>query len=75
MKPFILSGSFASGFAMALMAKDVRTAADMAQQLGVAAEGAGRADRTLGRSRRQHKAQPPTTPKSTAIWPRAAGSG
>jgi 3-hydroxyisobutyrate dehydrogenase len=39
MKPFILSGSFASGFAMALMAKDLSTAADLAEQLGVEAEG------------------------------------
>ena len=40
MKPFILSGSFASGFSMALMAKDLRTASDLAEQLGVDAEGA-----------------------------------
>ena len=43
MKPFVLSGSFASGFAMALMAKDLRTAADLAEQLGVTAEGADNA--------------------------------
>lgn len=40
MKPFVLSGSFASGFAMALMAKDLGTAADLAHELGVKAEGA-----------------------------------
>ena len=40
MKPFILSDSFASGFAMALMAKDLRTAADLAEQLNVEAQGA-----------------------------------
>ena len=40
MKPFILSGSFASGFSMALMAKDLRTAADLAGQLDIEAEGA-----------------------------------
>ena len=40
MKPFILSGSFASAFSMALMAKDLRTAADLAGQLGIGAEGA-----------------------------------
>jgi 3-hydroxyisobutyrate dehydrogenase len=40
MKPFILSGSFASGFSMALMAKDLRTASDLAEQLGVDTEGA-----------------------------------
>jgi 3-hydroxyisobutyrate dehydrogenase len=40
MKPFILSGSFASGFAMALMAKDLRTAADLAEALGLSADGA-----------------------------------
>lgn len=34
MKPFVLSGSFGSGFSMALMAKDIRTAADLATQLG-----------------------------------------
>ncbi len=38
MKPFILSGSFASGFSMALMAKDLQTAADLAEELGVNAE-------------------------------------
>lgn len=43
MKPFILSGSFASGFAMALMAKDLRTAADLARQLGVGESGTGAA--------------------------------
>ena len=40
MKPFILSGTFASAFSMALMAKDLATAADLAGQLGVEAEGA-----------------------------------
>ena len=35
MKPFILSGSFASGFSMALMAKDLQTAADLAEELGM----------------------------------------
>jgi 3-hydroxyisobutyrate dehydrogenase len=40
MKPFILSGKFQSGFAMALMAKDLRIASDLAEQLGVDAEGA-----------------------------------
>ena len=49
MKPFVLSGSFASGFAMALMAKDLRTAADLAEQLGVDAEGARRCGRVVGR--------------------------
>ncbi|MFV2093616.1 MAG: NAD(P)-dependent oxidoreductase [Hyphomicrobiales bacterium] len=36
LKPHILSGSFASGFAMALMSKDLRTAADLAKELGAA---------------------------------------
>jgi 3-hydroxyisobutyrate dehydrogenase len=40
MKPFILSGAFNSGFAMALMAKDLRTAAALAQSLGIHAQGA-----------------------------------
>jgi 3-hydroxyisobutyrate dehydrogenase len=40
LKPFILSGSFASGFSMALMAKDLRTAADLAGEIGVEAAGA-----------------------------------
>jgi 3-hydroxyisobutyrate dehydrogenase len=40
MKPFILSGSFASGFSMALMAKDLKTAAGLAEQLGLDAAGA-----------------------------------
>lgn len=39
MKPFILSGSFASGFSMALMAKDLKTAADLGEELGWEATG------------------------------------
>lgn len=39
LKPFILSGTFASGFSMALMAKDLRTAADLARELGVGESG------------------------------------
>jgi 3-hydroxyisobutyrate dehydrogenase len=35
MKQFILSGTFASGFAMGLMAKDIRTAADLSVSLGL----------------------------------------
>lgn len=35
MKQFILSGTFASGFAMGLMAKDIRTAADLSKSLGL----------------------------------------
>ena len=37
MKPFILSGSFDSGFSMALMAKDLQTAAGLAEELGMSA--------------------------------------
>lgn len=33
MKPFVLSGTFGSGFGMALMAKDIRTAADLGEQM------------------------------------------
>lgn len=40
MKPFVLSGTFASAFSMALMAKDLRTAAELAEELGIEAEGA-----------------------------------
>jgi 3-hydroxyisobutyrate dehydrogenase len=36
-KQFMLSGSFASGFALGLMAKDIATAADLATHLGVTA--------------------------------------
>ncbi len=39
LKPFVLSGSYASGFSMALMAKDLRTAADLARDVGVSAPG------------------------------------
>jgi 3-hydroxyisobutyrate dehydrogenase len=39
MKPFVLSGTFASAFSMALMAKDLRTAADLAEELGIEAAG------------------------------------
>ncbi len=56
MKPFILSGSFASAFSMQLMAKDLRTAADLAGHLGMNADGARnaaelwtRASKTLGK--------------------------
>ncbi len=35
MKPFVLSGAFNSGFSMALMAKDLQTAADLAANLGL----------------------------------------
>jgi 3-hydroxyisobutyrate dehydrogenase len=34
-KQFILSGTFASGFSLALMAKDLATAADLAEHLGI----------------------------------------
>jgi len=40
MKPFVLSGTFASAFSMALMAKDLRTASELADELGVEAQGA-----------------------------------
>lgn len=36
-KQFILSGAFNSGFSLGLMAKDLRTAAELAKHLGVAA--------------------------------------
>jgi 3-hydroxyisobutyrate dehydrogenase len=45
MKPFILSGRFDSGFSLALMAKDLRTAADLARMLGLDAKGAAGAAR------------------------------
>ncbi|MBB6309937.1 NAD(P)-dependent oxidoreductase [Xanthobacter tagetidis] len=35
LKPFVLSGTFGSGFALALMAKDLRTAADLAAEVGI----------------------------------------
>jgi 3-hydroxyisobutyrate dehydrogenase len=55
MKQQVLSGDFASGFALALMAKDLHTAADIARHAGVATPLAevcedlwARADATLG---------------------------
>jgi 3-hydroxyisobutyrate dehydrogenase len=39
MKPFVLSGTFGSGFSMALMAKDIETAADLSKSIGTDAEG------------------------------------
>lgn len=36
-KQFMLSGSYGSGFSLALMAKDLRTAAQLAEQLSIAA--------------------------------------
>ncbi|WP_454918858.1 NAD(P)-dependent oxidoreductase [Xanthobacter sediminis] len=35
LKPFVLSGTFASGFSLALMAKDLRTAADLGGEMGL----------------------------------------
>ena len=35
MKPFVISGAFNSGFSLALMAKDLRIAADLAAHLGL----------------------------------------
>lgn len=37
LKQFVISGSYASGFSLALMAKDLRTADDLARHLGIAA--------------------------------------
>src|SRR3546814_521503 len=45
LKQQVLSGEFASGFALGLMAKDLRTAADIARHLGVAAPLADACDR------------------------------
>jgi 3-hydroxyisobutyrate dehydrogenase len=42
LKPFVISESFASGFAMALMAKDIQTAASLADELGLKANGIAR---------------------------------
>lgn len=39
LKPFVLSESYASGFAIGLMAKDVRIAADLAERVGVRVPG------------------------------------
>jgi 3-hydroxyisobutyrate dehydrogenase len=39
LEPFVISRSFAAGFSLALMAKDLRTAADLAAHLGVHAVG------------------------------------
>jgi 3-hydroxyisobutyrate dehydrogenase len=39
LKPFVIPRNFSAGFALALMAKDLRTAADLAAHLGVRAEG------------------------------------
>lgn len=43
LKPHILSGTYASGFAMALMAKDLVTASDLAKRMGMSACGAEQA--------------------------------
>lgn len=40
LKPFVLSGTFASGFSMALMTKDLRTAAELVDELGMSVLGA-----------------------------------
>lgn len=41
LKPHVLSGRFASGFAMALMSKDLRTAADLAEDLAATGSSPG----------------------------------
>lgn len=38
MKPFVLSGAWNSGFSLALMAKDIRIAADLAASMGMSME-------------------------------------
>lgn len=43
LKPHVLPRSFGSGFSMALMAKDLRTAADLADEMGMPALGAEKA--------------------------------
>lgn len=43
LKPFVLSGTFASGFALALMAKDLGIAADLADAMGIGQSGTRRA--------------------------------
>ncbi|MEZ5669655.1 MAG: NAD(P)-dependent oxidoreductase [Alphaproteobacteria bacterium] len=43
LKPFVLPRNYASGFSMALMAKDIRTAADLAASLGLALDDIERA--------------------------------
>ena len=43
LKPFVLSGTFGSGFGMALMAKDIRIAADLATQMQRPVPGIGAA--------------------------------
>lgn len=43
LKPYILSGSFASGFSLALMAKDLGMAAELAREMGRPAGGPDRA--------------------------------
>ncbi|WP_292325257.1 NAD(P)-dependent oxidoreductase [Mesorhizobium sp.] len=39
MKPFVLSGTFASGFSMSLMAKDIKIADELADHCGLHAQG------------------------------------
>jgi 3-hydroxyisobutyrate dehydrogenase len=45
LKPFILSGTFGSGFSASLMAKDIATAADLSESVGVGATGIANAAR------------------------------
>jgi 3-hydroxyisobutyrate dehydrogenase len=65
LKPFVLSGSYASGFSLSLMAKDLRTADELARHGGVAAPLShactsvwSRADMTLGPGRGSYRDRP-----------------
>ena len=73
-KPFVLSGTFASAFSMALMAKDLRTAADLAEAARRRGRGRARCGRRCGLTLRRRWARAPTTPKSIDISPQEAAS-
>ena len=67
----MLSGRYDSGFALALMAKDLGIAMTLAAQIGSPMRLGDACARDVGRGGRGVAAQPPITPRCTAGWQRA----
>jgi 3-hydroxyisobutyrate dehydrogenase len=67
MKPFVLSGSYADGFGLALMAKDLRTALEVAQATGMETALAGTVVEVWNEAERRLDAAQDTSVHHTAI--------
>jgi 3-hydroxyisobutyrate dehydrogenase len=73
MKQHVLSGSFATGFALGLLAKDVRIAADLAAQVGIKAP-IGELICEMWGDARDKLGPEPDHSKAAAYWDRSADS-